>query len=100
MTSVFVSATVAGNAITGSFANLIVATSPTVLLVAITSDTDKAVLISFGDDSNPIRLPAGQSMVLDLSADKTQSVQSVRIKHDGAAPTSTSKVSALFIQVP
>lgn len=94
-----VSATILASALTGSFADLVTVTGPA-RIVILSSDCDVPFLVSFGDDTNPLRLPANTSFTLDLGANSTQAITGIRVKHDGVAGNAARKISALLIQEP
>lgn len=94
-----ISATITADTLTGSFVNLVVVTGP-VRIVMLSSDCDVPFLVSFGDDLNPLRLPATSSFTLDLGANSTQAFTAIRVKHDGVAGNVARKISALLIQEP
>lgn len=87
-------ATVAGTALTGTFAALVADTSfsgSPARFVAFTNDIDKPLLISFDKGvTSHMRLPAGVSMAIDLFASGIEATDGIYVKHDGAVGTSGS----------
>lgn len=98
--SKFVSGNIAGDALTGSFQDVIASSAfadasggRAAKLAIITSDLGSACLISFGDTANPVRLPGGSAgFVLDLGASGLESTGPIQAKHDGAASAAGTKL--------
>lgn len=102
----FRSGELAGNALTGSFADIVTAAQMLELaqgghkpkVIVITSSLDQAARIHFGDSANYLHLPAGLAgLVIDCRAADLNIGSAIQVRHDGSASSASTKISVLVM---